>query len=159
MGVLLGDEQIDTLEEAPNALALPAADIEAAVHHLQELDAAGAGRSETINDLIEQLVTMTEHMSRQIDGNNSLRDDLETAEGRAGSPRLAGDPYTLQLDFGGAGLLMASGVLCGFLFYFLTDVVYAFGLAGSLPPSLAAWTPVGICVLLALAMLFHLEDG
>jgi lipopolysaccharide export system permease protein len=64
-----------------------------------------------------------------------------------------------QLRFGGAGLLLASGVLTGFMFYFLTDVVYAFGLAGSLPVALAAWTPVGICALLALAMLFHLEDG
>ena len=64
-----------------------------------------------------------------------------------------------QLRFGGAGLLLASGVLTGFLFYFLTDVVYAFGLAGSLPVALAAWTPVGICALLALVMLFHLEDG
>ena len=60
---------------------------------------------------------------------------------------------------GGTGLLVAGGLLAGFLLYFLTDVVLALGLSGSIPPILAAWTPASVTALLGLAMLFHLEDG
>ena len=60
---------------------------------------------------------------------------------------------------GGASLLLAAGVLTGFLLYFVSDVVHAFGIAGNLPVVLAAWTPTGICTLLGLSLLLHLEDG
>lgn len=60
---------------------------------------------------------------------------------------------------GGTGMLIALGVLTGFLLYFISDVVFALGMAGSIPVVLAAWTPTGVCALLGLAMLFHLEDG
>lgn len=60
---------------------------------------------------------------------------------------------------GGASLLLGMGVLAGFLLYFVSDVVYAFGIAGNLPVVLAAWTPTGICTLLGLSLLLHLEDG
>ncbi len=60
---------------------------------------------------------------------------------------------------GGTGLLIAAGVLTGFVFYFLSDVVLALGLSGKIPPALAAWTPAGICTLLGIGLLFHLEDG
>ena len=60
---------------------------------------------------------------------------------------------------GGAGLLAAGGVFAGFLLYFLSDVVYAMGLSGAVPVVLAAWAPAGICALLGLTTLFHLEDG
>ncbi|SVE59957.1 uncharacterized protein METZ01_LOCUS512811, partial [marine metagenome] len=60
---------------------------------------------------------------------------------------------------GGASLLLAAGVLTGFLLYFVSDVVHAFGIAGKLPVVLAAWTPTGICTLLGLSLLLHLEDG
>tara|TARA_A100001037_G_scaffold306628_1_gene353440 strand:+ start:3747 stop:4841 length:1095 start_codon:yes stop_codon:yes gene_type:complete len=60
---------------------------------------------------------------------------------------------------GGAGLLAAGGVFAGFLLYFFSDVVYAMGLSGAVPVALAAWAPAGICALLGLTTLFHLEDG
>ncbi len=60
---------------------------------------------------------------------------------------------------GGTGLLVIGGLLAGFLLYFLTDLVRALGLSGSIPVTLAAWAPAGVCTMLGLAMLFHLEDG
>lgn len=57
------------------------------------------------------------------------------------------------------GLLIAVGVMTGFLLYFVSDVVFALGLAGKLPVVLAAWTPTGVSALFGLALLFHLEDG
>ena len=41
---------------------------------------------------------------------------------------------------GGTGLLITGGILAGFLFFVLSDVVLAFGLSGKIPPVLAAWT-------------------
>jgi len=60
---------------------------------------------------------------------------------------------------GRTGLLLAAGVAIGFLFYFLSDLVSALGVSGSLPPILAALAPTAICLLLGMALLFHLEDG
>ena len=59
----------------------------------------------------------------------------------------------------GAGLLVIGCVLTGFMLYFLSDVVFALGLSGSIPVVLAAWAPAGVSTLLGLATLFHLEDG
>ncbi len=71
-----------------------------------------------------------------------------------------GASFSLRLTRrGGTGLLIAAGVLTGFVFYFLSDVVLALGLSGKIPPALAAWTPAGICTLLGVGLLFHLEDG
>lgn len=60
---------------------------------------------------------------------------------------------------GGTGLLIAGGVLAAFLFFVLSDVVQAFGLSGKIPAVMAAWTPAGVCTLIGLALMFHLEDG
>lgn len=60
---------------------------------------------------------------------------------------------------GGTTVLIASGMLTGFVFYFFSDVVLALGLSGSIPVILAAWTPSGVTALLGIAMLLHLEDG
>lgn len=57
------------------------------------------------------------------------------------------------------GLLIAVGVMTGFLLYFISDVMFALGLAGNLPVAMAAWTPTGVSALFGLALLFHLEDG
>ena len=57
------------------------------------------------------------------------------------------------------GLLIAVGVMAGFLLYFVSDVVFALGIAGNLPVVLAAWTPTGVSTMFGLALLFHLEDG
>ncbi len=60
---------------------------------------------------------------------------------------------------GGARLLVAGGVFTGFALYVLSDIVHAMGLSGAVPAVLAAWSPAGICTLLGLTTLLHLEDG
>jgi lipopolysaccharide export system permease protein len=60
---------------------------------------------------------------------------------------------------GGSGLLITAGLATGFVFYIMSDVVFAVGLSGRLPAILAAWTPAGIAVLLGCTTLLHLEDG
>jgi lipopolysaccharide export system permease protein len=54
---------------------------------------------------------------------------------------------------------IGAGVICSFLLYFASDIIYAMGLSGSVPAVLSAWSPAAIAALLALAMVFHLEDG
>lgn len=60
---------------------------------------------------------------------------------------------------GSVTVLIASGALAGFLLYFLSDVVHALGLNGTIPVVLAAWTPGGIVGMVGIALLLHLEDG
>lgn len=50
------------------------------------------------------------------------------------------------------------GVGLGFIFYLLGNFVAAYGLAGRLNPTLAAWLPVGIGVLAALALVIYLQE-
>ena len=50
-------------------------------------------------------------------------------------------------------------MICSFLLYFLSDVIHAMGLSGSLPAIMAAWSPAALATMLAMAMVFHLEDG
>jgi len=60
---------------------------------------------------------------------------------------------------GRVGLVILAGMLTGFLLYFLSNFVFAIGLAGTIPVVLAAWTPAGVSLMLGVAMLLHLEDG
>ena len=60
---------------------------------------------------------------------------------------------------GGTSLLLIGGVFVGFLLYFFSELVLAAGQSGTIPVSLAAWSPAGVSLLLGLATLFHLEDG
>lgn len=60
---------------------------------------------------------------------------------------------------GGAAMLLVSGVLAGFLLYFLSDIVFALGLSAKIPVLLAAWTPTGVSMIFGASMLLHLEDG
>lgn len=64
-----------------------------------------------------------------------------------------------QTRRGGVGRMIGLGVVAGFLFYFMSDLVYALGLSARLPVELAAWAPVGIVTMLGASMLLHLEDG
>ena len=59
----------------------------------------------------------------------------------------------------GAAWSISGAVLCGFLLYFMSDLVYALGMSASIPALLAAWTPAGVSTLLGLSALFHIEDG
>jgi lipopolysaccharide export system permease protein len=60
---------------------------------------------------------------------------------------------------GRVGLVILSGVLTGFLLYFLSNFVFALGLSAKIPIVLAAWTPAGVTLMLGIATLLHLEDG
>lgn len=73
---------------------------------------------------------------------------------------LIGATFSLRLvRRGGTGILIAGGLITGFGFYILSDVIFALGLSGRLPPPMAAWTPAGIAILLGVTTLLHLEDG
>lgn len=60
---------------------------------------------------------------------------------------------------GGILSIIVSGLVAGFIIYFMSDIVFALGLSGTLPPILAAWTPALICLALGTGLLLHLEDG
>jgi len=60
---------------------------------------------------------------------------------------------------GGAVMLIVSGVIAGFMLYFLSDIVFALGLSAKIPVLLAAWAPAGVSMIFGASMLLHLEDG
>jgi lipopolysaccharide export system permease protein len=60
---------------------------------------------------------------------------------------------------GGTTLMIAGGIASGFTLYLLSNVIFALGLASTIPVSLAAWTPTGVSWALGASMLLHLEDG
>ncbi len=60
---------------------------------------------------------------------------------------------------GRVGVVIISGLLTGFLLYFLSSFVFALGLSTKVPVILAGWAPAGITMMLGIATLLHLEDG
>lgn len=60
---------------------------------------------------------------------------------------------------GGVMFLIIGGIATGFLVYFLSQVIYAFGVNGYIPPMLAVWTPTLIVMMVSVSALLHLEDG
>jgi lipopolysaccharide export system permease protein len=60
---------------------------------------------------------------------------------------------------GRTGVVVVIGMVSGFLIYFMTNIIYAFGASGGLPIVLAAWAPSLIVLMAASAALLHLEDG
>lgn len=60
---------------------------------------------------------------------------------------------------GGAGTLIAFGILSGFVVYFVSNIVYALGFSGGIPVALAAWTPPLVASMIGTAFLLHYEDG
>lgn len=68
--------------------------------------------------------------------------------------------FSLRLPrFGRIGVLLATGMASGFLLRFLTDIVNALGMAGTLPVAMAAWTPAAIILMIGAGTLLHMEDG
>lgn len=69
--------------------------------------------------------------------------------------------FSLNPNMRKGGLLarVVAGVGVGFGFYFFTRITYALGMSSTLPVFLAAWSPVVVTLLVALAVLFHQEDG
>jgi lipopolysaccharide export system permease protein len=60
---------------------------------------------------------------------------------------------------GGVAQMIGAGVSAGFALFVLDKITSEFGEAGTLPVELAAWAPTIAGLLLALALLLHLEDG
>ncbi len=60
---------------------------------------------------------------------------------------------------GGVAQMLAAGVAAGFALFVLDKIANEFGEAGTLPVVLAAWAPASVGLMLALALLLHLEDG
>ena len=60
---------------------------------------------------------------------------------------------------GGVMYLIVSGIISGFSAYFLTQIVYAMGVSGALPVSLAVAAPTFIVGSVGVSLLLHLEDG
>jgi lipopolysaccharide export system permease protein len=60
---------------------------------------------------------------------------------------------------GGATRMLVSGVSCGFALFMVSEVADQFGSSGAVPVVMAAWAPAVAGLLLALALLLHLEDG
>ncbi len=60
---------------------------------------------------------------------------------------------------GGVAQMIGAGVAAGFMLFVLDKIANEFGEAGTLPVYLAAWAPTMAGLLLALALLLHLEDG
>lgn len=60
---------------------------------------------------------------------------------------------------GGTTTLIVLGLLTGFVIHFLSDIAQAFGLSGSLPLALAAWSPALIVIMLGTLLVLHFEDG
>ena len=60
---------------------------------------------------------------------------------------------------GGVARMLGFGVASGFALFTISKVAEEFGQSGALPPVLAAWAPAGAGLMLAVALLLHLEDG
>lgn len=60
---------------------------------------------------------------------------------------------------GGVMFLIVGGIATGFIVYFMSQVIYAFGINGYIPEFFAAWTPALIAMLISVSILLHLEDG
>jgi lipopolysaccharide export system permease protein len=69
--------------------------------------------------------------------------------------------FSLNPNMRSGGMMMrvGGGVVSGFLLYFFSKVIYAFGLSSTLPQLLAAWSPAMVTALLGMTILLYLEDG
>lgn len=81
-------------------------------------------------------------------------------------PLLAGTMALVSAGFsmrqtrrGGAARMIGSGVAAGFLLFVVSKLAAEFGQNGAIPPALAAWVPALSGMMLAVALLLHLEDG
>lgn len=60
---------------------------------------------------------------------------------------------------GGVARMIGGGVAAGFALFLISKLAEEFGQSGALPVMLAAWAPTAAGLLLALALLLHMEDG
>lgn len=81
-------------------------------------------------------------------------------------PLLAGTMVLVAAGFsmrparrGGVARMIGSGVAAGFALFLVSKLAEEFGQSGALPVVLAAWVPAASGLLLAVALLLHVEDG
>jgi len=60
---------------------------------------------------------------------------------------------------GQSATLILGGVVAGFLLYVVSVLVKAFGVAGFVPPFVAAWLPVVVAMFFGVTFLLYREDG
>ncbi len=60
---------------------------------------------------------------------------------------------------GGVMFLIVGGITTGFVVYFMSQLIYAFGLNGTIPAFLAVCAPTLIATMISVSVLLHLEDG
>lgn len=81
-------------------------------------------------------------------------------------PLLAGTMCLVAAGFsmrparrGGVARMIGGGVAAGFALFVISKMAEEFGQSGALPTLLAAWAPSAAGLLLAVALLLHMEDG
>jgi len=81
-------------------------------------------------------------------------------------PLLAGTMSLVAAGFsmrpsrrGGVTRMIGGGVAAGFVLFVISKVAEEFGQSGVLPVVLAAWAPAAAGLMLAVALLLHMEDG
>jgi lipopolysaccharide export system permease protein len=73
---------------------------------------------------------------------------------------LVGAIFSLKAPRQGAiGFSISLSIVFGFIIYFLSNLVSSFGISGSIPVLVSAWTPVLITILIGTGLLLHYEDG
>ena len=60
---------------------------------------------------------------------------------------------------GGVMFLIVGGISTGFVVYFMSQIIYAFGINNYIPISLAVWAPTLIIAMIASSLLLHLEGN
>ena len=60
---------------------------------------------------------------------------------------------------GGVTRMIGGGVAAGFALFVISKMAEEFGQSGALPVVLAAWAPAAAGLMLAVALLLHMEDG
>ena len=60
---------------------------------------------------------------------------------------------------GGVARMIGGGVAAGFALFTISKVTEEFGQSGALPVTMAAWAPAAAGLMLAVALLLHVEDG
>ena len=73
---------------------------------------------------------------------------------------LIGAGFTMRhTRFGGTGPMVLAALLVGFSLFFIRNFAQVLGENGQLPVYVAVWSPPVAAILLALALILHLEDG
>jgi lipopolysaccharide export system permease protein len=60
---------------------------------------------------------------------------------------------------GGVIFMIVAGIVTGFVVYFTSQLVYAFGINGYIPVWFAVWSPSLVVMLLAVTAMIHREEG